>query len=264
MAFRLLLTPPLSGADNMALDDALLARARETGECVLRAYAWARPTLSFGRNQTARGVYAPDVLAGRGVDVVRRPTGGRAVLHHREVTYSVTAPVGALAEPGAALGESYARINRVLIAALRALGVDARVATRAGRAPAPDGSPCFERPTRGELVVDEPDRTAKLVGSAQWREDGALLQHGSILVDDDQTAIADFAARPLPSVRPPATLRHILGRSPTLGEVAEALFAAVRSVEDPAAQPLCVDDALASAARRARPRYADDAWTWRR
>lgn len=266
--FRLLVTPPLPAADNMALDDALLARARATGECVLRVYAWARPTLSFGRNQTARGLYDPGRLAERGVDVVRRPTGGRAVLHHREITYSVTAPIGALAlgdgPHGGALRESYARINRLLRAGLHTLGVAAREAVPAGRAPIPDGAPCFETPTGGELVVDTEHGPAKLVGSAQWQEDGALLQHGSILVDDDQRTLATLATRPLPPVPPPATLRDALGRAPALDEIAAALATAVRALEDPDADVLPLDDALHDAASALRPRYVDDAWTWRR
>jgi lipoate-protein ligase A len=248
----------------MALDDALLARARVTRECVFRVYAWDRPTLSFGRHQTARGLYDPARLSELGVAVVRRPTGGRAVLHHREVTYSVTAPLDALAGEGSALRESYARINRLLLAALRALGVDAREATPAGRAPIPDGAPCFETPTGGELVVDAASGVAKLVGSAQWQEDGALLQHGSILIDDDQTMVATLATRALPPVPPPATLRGTLGRAPTLDEVADALHDAVRRLEDTAASPLPIDDALQAAADAARARYVDDAWTWRR
>ncbi len=261
--FRLLLTPPLPGPDNMAIDDALLARARATGESVLRVYAWARPTLSFGRNQSARALYDPRRLDERGVDVVRRPTGGRAVLHHREVTYSVTAPVG-----DGSLRASYARINRLLLDGLRRLGVDARLAAPAGRAPLPDGAPCFETPTEGELVAatgaGTGDRLAKLVGSAQWRDEGALLQHGSILVDDDQTSVAALATRPLPAVPPPATLRQALGRAPSLDEVADALFDAARALEDPDAAVLCVDAPLRAAAEQARARYADPAWTWRR
>ena len=262
--FRLLVTPPLPGPANMALDDALLARARVTGECVFRVYAWDRPTLSFGRHQTARGLYDPARLSERGVSVVRRPTGGRAVLHHREVTYSVTAPLVALASAGNALRESYTRINRLLLAGLGALGVDAREATPVGRAPIPDGAPCFETPTGGELVVDTMGGVAKLVGSAQWQEDGALLQHGSILIDDDQTRVATLATRALPSVPPPATLRAALGRAPTLDEVADALNDAVRRLEDPAAAPLPFDDARRASADSARARYVDDAWTWRR
>src|SRR5271154_4919364 len=98
----------------MALDHALLARAARTGECVLRVYSWRSPTVSFGRHQRTAGGYDHLHLA-----AVRRPTGGRAVLHDREATYSVTAPV---TRP---LRATYARINRLLLDALHRLGVDA-------------------------------------------------------------------------------------------------------------------------------------------
>src|SRR5687768_13733511 len=111
MGWRTLLTPPLGGAENMALDEVLMHYSGNTSECVLRLYSWSQPTLSLGRNQPARGRY--DVARSRelGVDIVRRPTGGRAVLHHREVTYTVTAPAIALGT----LRESYDWINRLLI-----------------------------------------------------------------------------------------------------------------------------------------------------
>lgn len=270
--FRLLLTPPRDGAANMALDEALLHHAARTGWTIVRVYGWSRPTLSLGRNQTAVGLYDPVRLADAGVDVVRRPTGGRAVLHWREVTYAVAAPVGALAPEGAPLKASYARINRLLLEALRRLGVGARVAEPAGRAPRPDGAPCFEVPTGGELVVpaaDSADASAdatarKLVGSAQWQEEGALLQHGSLLIDDDQSRIPTLAAQPLPAVPAPATLRQVLGRAPSLDEVAAALFAAVRALEDPAAAPLPSDPTLAADAETRAVRYRDPTWTWRR
>ena len=266
MRVRLLPSPPLPGALNMALDDALLARARETGDVHVRAYGWARPTLSLGRNQRAVGLYDPHRLAGRGIDVVRRPTGGRAILHWREVTYSVTAPLGALAPADAPLRAAYAHINAVLLAALRAMGVPAREAVPAGRAPLPDGAPCFEVPTGGELVLDGPDGPRKLVGSAQWREEGALLQHGSILLADDQTTVGTLATRPLPPVPPPATLSDALGRTPSLDEVAAALFDAARALLDREATLL--DDgeraAVDAAAAARAAHYRDDGWTWRR
>ena len=258
MRWRLLLTGPMSGADNMALDEALMERARRTGEAVLRVYTWARPTLSFGRNQTARGSYCPALAARREVAVVRRPTGGRAILHHREVTYSVTAPVTA-ERPRA----SYERINRLLLDGLSRLGVAASLADPAARAPLPGVAPCFETPSEGEVVL----AGRKLVGSAQWREAGALLQHGSILVDDDQTMLATLSTAPLPTVPPPATLRAALGRAPSAGDVARALSDALRAREDAEAAPLAEDDALRvlrELGAAARARYADDAWTWRR
>ncbi len=262
-------TPPRDGAANMALDDALLARARATGEVLLRVYTWSGPTLSFGRNQRAAGVYDPARLAERGVAAVRRPTGGRAVLHAREVTYSVAAPAGALAPAGAPVRASYARINAMLVAALGALGLDARVAAPAGRAPRPDAAPCFELPTGGELVVPAADGPRKLVGSAQWQEDGAVLQHGSILVDDDQSAVAELAGGRVAPVPSPATLRTVLGRAPSAAEVAAALFGAALCLAggapaDVAPLPPAACPALDADADGRRPPFADDAWTWRR
>lgn len=239
----------------MALDEALLERARHTGEAVVRVYTWARPTLSLGRNQTAAGHYDLDAAAELGIDVVRRPTGGRAVLHARELTYAVAAPAG-----DRTLREAYEGVTALLLDALRRLGVPAAQAAGTGRAPAPTLAPCFELPTRDELVLDG----RKLVGSAQWREEGAFLQHGSILVDDDQGLIARLARAPLPPAPPPATLRATLGRAPDPAELADALLDAVRERLDPAAEPWAGDAALEVAARRLQARYADPAWTWRR
>ena len=266
MPTRLLHASLLSGAENMAMDDTLLAHARTSGEVVVRVYGWAAPTLSLGRNQRARGLYDPERLAARGIAVVRRPTGGRAVLHWREATYAVAAPLGALAPAGAPLKASYARINVVLLDALRRLGVAAREAVPVGRSPLPDGAPCFEVPTGGELVLDGADGSRKLVGSAQWREDGALVQHGSILIEDDQHVVGDLSLVPMPPLPVPATLHAALGRQPPLGEIAAAIFAATRAMLDPDAMP-CEPELLATwqaAAAQRAAHYRDDAWTWRR
>src|SRR6185436_7637026 len=105
--WRLLSVPPRAGAENMARDSALQARAARSGETVFSVYSWSRPTLSLGRNQPAVGLYDLKKIRAAEIDIVRRPTGGRAILHDREVTYSVTAPIGA-----ASLRETYDRINR--------------------------------------------------------------------------------------------------------------------------------------------------------
>lgn len=252
--WRLLRTPPLDGAANMALDEALLHRAARTGEWVLRVYEWARPTLSLGRNQAARGRYDLDAFARRGIDVVRRPTGGRAILHDREATYSVTAPVAS----AGTLRDSYARINRLLVAGLRALGADATIA---GPRPAhrPGVAPCFEEPAEGELIA----AGRKLAGSAQWRDADALLQHGSILLAGDQSLVASLLLQPLPPPPPPATLSALLGRPVTAAEVAHALEGAVRELEDPDATPLGRDQELTGDASQRADRYRGDEWTWR-
>ena len=240
----------------MALDHALMARARQRGEAVLRVYEWSAPVLSLGRNQRGIGVYLDEELARRGITVVRRPTGGRALLHHREITYSLTAPANA----GERLGVMYGRMNVLLLQALAALGVAAVPARPVSPSRPPTAMPCFAEPSGGEIVVDG----RKLVGSAQWREDRALLQHGSILVDDDQALIPSLMREPSDVAPRPATLRKLLGRAPSARELAEALFAAVRRTEDPFAAPLTDADVAALDTSLLVHHYLNAAWTWRR
>ena len=255
MHWSLLLTPPLSGAENMALDEALLERAAASGTAVFRVYTWCEPTLSFGRNQAVRAVYDAARARARGVAIVRRPTGGRSLLHHREVTYSVTAPVSI----AASFRESYARINRLLVVGLQRLGVAVEVASPRERSVPPSAAPCFERPAAGELVVEG----RKLVGSAQWRDHGALLQHGSILVEDDQVLVSSLG-EDVAEAQAAATLASSLGRTPPVNEVARALFDAVVAIECSTADELRIDDSLQAATSRFVARYTDDCWTWRR
>jgi lipoate-protein ligase A len=254
--WRVLVTPPASGAENMALDEALMDRARATGEWVLRVYSWNAPTISLGRNQSALGRYDLDRIDALGLAVVRRPTGGRAILHDREITYSVTAPVGDAGD----LRESYHRINQLLLRGLQSLGVAATVANPAARSAAPGMAPCFDEPAAGELILDG----RKLAGSAQWRSEDALLQHGSILVADDQSSLATLALDGPVEIPAPATLTEALGAAPAIADVATALADAVRDLEDPKARALTVDDDLRARASALVVRYLDDAWTWRR
>jgi len=255
--WRLLFIPPRTGPENMARDIALQARAARTDETVFSIYGWSRPTLSFGRNQPARELYDREKIQAADIDVVRRPTGGRAILHHREVTYSVTAPIATVS-----LRETYASINRILRTGLSRLGVSVETIPRPQRAPTPGLRCCFENPGEGELVA----RGAKLVGSAQWRDNGALLQHGSILVDDDQSSLPALAAPAYGSggsVPTPATLHALLGRAPDPAEVAEAMFEAVRALEDRDATEL-TEDCIRSEALKGVPQFLDEGWTWRR
>jgi lipoate-protein ligase A len=243
----------LDGAENMAVDAGLADRARETGEAVLRVYAWSTPTLSFGRHESVRGRFAPEALRLAGVGAVRRPTGGRVLMHQREVTYSVTAP----ADETEPLSASFGRINSLLLGALSRLGVTASLAPL-GRVLRPGGAACFSEPSGGELVVG----TRKLVGSAQLRERGALLQHGSILMDDDQPRIAELASGPVSPPLPAATLRDSLGRGLSYEEVRDALRGALGD----AIGDTDLLDEREAAARAAphRARFASAEWTWRR
>jgi lipoate-protein ligase A len=266
-SWRILLTEPASGEWNMAVDETLTSYVRATGRAVLRVYGWNRPTLSFGRNQVAVGRYDAGKLASAGVYCVRRPTGGRAVLHHREVTYAVAASESGLGS----LRESYQRINAILLRALQHIGVGATpalesVPERRVETDHPHGtSPCFDTPSKGELVLGG----RKLVGSAQFREGDVLLQHGSILLRDDQSQISSLLVEQVaPSSssthRAPATLSDALGREPAFDDVAEALRAAVLELEDPLAAPINAGELPAEELTLAHARYSDSSWTWRR
>jgi lipoate-protein ligase A len=249
----------------MALDEALMASAGR-GVVTLRFYGWHPPCLSFGRNQAAKGRYDPEAARGRGIDVVRRPTGGRAVLHHREITYSVTAPAGLWG----GLRACYGRINRGLARGLAEVGVplDSVATVESGRAgtlgaPAPLARACFRDPLPGELTSGG----RKLVGSAQCRVDGALLQHGSILIHDDQSEVDTLLVTPpaggaLPSGA--CSIHELLGRVPPREELVGALAAGFAEEFEVRLEPGEPDPSEQRAARSLEARYLDPEWTWRR
>jgi len=168
----------------MAVDQAL-ALHRRPGEGVLRFYRWTRPTLSFGRHQKPASRYDPMALAALGVDAVRRPTGGREVLHDRELTYAVVAPASG---PGS-LRALYTEINQALVKGLAVFGVPARMVAAGRPVPSPDAGACFADPAPGEVMLEG----RKLVGSAQVRMGSTLLQHGSILLGPASVSLPALA-----------------------------------------------------------------------
>jgi lipoate-protein ligase A len=170
----------------MAIDEELLARA-QAGEQrpVLRFYTWSPPAVSLGRFQDLETSVIADACRKRGIDVIRRVTGGRAVLHNHELTYSIVSPAGNPLFPDEVLG-TYTVIAQGLLAGLRNLGIPAEMVSRSGRhadlvrKESRDPS-CFSSPSWYEIVV----RGKKIIGSAQRRVRGAFLQHGSVLLDHD-------------------------------------------------------------------------------
>ena len=239
----------------MALDEAMLHAAADQGATFVRLYSWATPSVSFGRNQRTDGIYSCERCEALEVPVVRRLTGGRALLHGRELTYSVAAPSSA----ATSLRRGYDAINSVLLDALQALGVPATRATPNQRTPSPGLSPCFESPSAGELVVG----AQKLVGSAQHRCAGSFLQHGSILLENDQELLRTLALVPLPTVPPPATLRAARGDI-SLTTVIDAIVSAVSRAATGVIVPLPDTDLPSHHVEAALSRYRDPRWTWRR
>ncbi len=210
---------PRDGATNMAIDHAL-AETVEADAGWLRLYRWTRPTLSLGRNEPAADAYDFERAERTGIDVVRRPTGGRSVLHDAELTYAVVVPVAAIGRVRAA----YLEVQRALAAALRSLGTDARLAADAAPS-APQAGACFDATSGGEVVAGG----RKLAGSAQARIGRALLQHGSVLVEGTQARARALCRHADDARAAPAstTLREQLGRTPSWGEVAAAVSRAL-------------------------------------
>jgi lipoate-protein ligase A len=169
-----------SAFENMAMDEALLRHAgQKTSVPTLRFFGWNPPAVSLGYFQDAREEVNLPYCREHGIDVVRRPTGGKAVYHDREVTYSLVAAENHPLFPRGILG-TYQVISAAILTALARLGVEAEM-TAEGRPVAPDGlaSFCFSVPSRYELIV----KGRKICGSAQTRSRGVFLQHGSILMD---------------------------------------------------------------------------------
>ena len=195
-ACQLLLDPPAAGAWNMAVDEVLLDAVASTGMPTLRFYQWERPTLSLGYFQRAedRALHT----SSQQVDLVRRLSGGGAILHDRELTYSLILPPNHdLARNTQSL---YNTVHLAIIAALGELLVTASSPWQAVlcqssmKLPARD-EPflCFQRRAVGDILLTprEADRTTpehKVVGSAQRRRRGVVLQHGSVLLNLSQIA----------------------------------------------------------------------------
>ncbi|PLX85748.1 MAG: octanoyltransferase [Desulfuromonas sp.] len=178
--WRLIRSGALRAPINMALDEALLESVAAGRSCsVLRLYRWDPPAVSIGYFQQGGGVLNLAACCRLGLDVVRRVTGGRAVLHDREVTYAVISPEGSNLFPGGIL-DTYLAIAQVLQHALAGLGLETELSKGRNMAGA-GGSACFTAPGSFELLCCG----CKIAGSAQKRQGGAFLQHGSIPIDLD-------------------------------------------------------------------------------
>ncbi len=222
MEWQCIVDAPLRAAENMERDLAIAeAVAARRMPPTLRLYAWWPPAVSIGRNQDVAEACDPVACVAAGWDVVRRPTGGRAVLHAAdEVTYSVALPLEQ-APPGVLA--AYAWLARALVAAYRRLGLPAELAP--GRHLAARSGACFDAPAAHEVVVGG----RKLAGSAQVRRAGYLLQHGSLPVTFDPQlhasllGLAPDAAGML--ARQGAGLRNFIDPAPSRAEIVAAVAA---------------------------------------
>lgn len=175
----------MTGEANMARDTELLEQHRAGDDPVLRIYRWNPPAVTIGYNQDMAS-FDRAAVAGAGYGLVRRPTGGRAILHAEELTYAV---VGTSPGPlfGASLHETYMKINEALLEFLRGLGIDADISDGESREEM-RGLVCFKSAGRHEVSVD----ARKVIGSAQRRRGDVFLQHGSILAGPRHLDLLDF------------------------------------------------------------------------
>jgi lipoate-protein ligase A len=247
------------GWQNMAMDQALLERAA-SGERWLRLYRWAPHCLSFGRHEPAVRRYDRERVATLGLDVVRRPTGGRAVWHAEELTYAVATPHALLG----GLRAAYEEIHRMLLDALRRLGARGELAPRAPT-PALGSGACFASPVGGEVVI----AGRKVVGSAQLREGDAMLQHGSILLQGSQDVVRTVTRDEVRTVTRDEVPRDLagpiagaLGRPPAIEEAAEAVATAAAGRWGGSWEPVSSPRDLIADSRRHEVRFRSPDWTW--
>jgi lipoate-protein ligase A len=202
-------------ATDEALLDAYLTPQGHDAPPTLRLYGWNPATLSLGKGQDAAASHDRDYLAAEGLGLVRRPTGGQAVLHERERTYCV---VGRLDRPPFDTGvlETYAMIAAALREGIESLGIQTTTAARKPANPSDSGPVCFNVASSHELLHEG----RKLVGSAQMRRRQAFLQHGSIPLFADADRLGAAIGSPADGSRMTG-LTSALGYQPTL-EVLDA------------------------------------------
>jgi lipoate-protein ligase A len=224
--WRLIIDGPVPGAMNMALDRAVLtARIAGAARPTLRLYRWEVPTVSLGRFQSIDQI-DQEACARRGFDIVRRPTGGRGVLHDDELTYSIVAGADDGVPRGVAA--SYRHLSAALAEAYLLLGVPAEVTARS-RGERGAGA-CYLHATAADLSLG----AAKLSGSAQVWKDDAVLQHGCFVISRDVGAEAEVFRlddkRRAALAGTTATLSGVLGHAPSAGDIATAVVTAVERV----------------------------------
>ena len=267
--WRLLESGHADAYTNMAVDEALQwAVAQHLAPPTLRLYGWKPPAVSLGYFQEVEGQVDRAEIARRGWGLVRRPTGGRAILHHHEVTYGVVIAASSL-EHGDSVMASYREISRGLELGLRRLGLSAALGETLSDPAHRDsarGLPavCFAQASRCDLVAEG----RKVVGAAQVRRDGVILQHGSVpltLSLEDQ-----IAGRPGPRDRPESQERlaqaargsgELLGRPLSFAELGRALVLGFAEAFNLDFETESLSSAeISKAADLRETKYATEAW----
>lgn len=248
------------GPTNMAADECLAAAALQRGGLVIRLYEWEGTTVSLGAFQPFAAAQECNAIAG--VPLVRRPSGGGAIIHGSDMTYAAAIPKG---HPWGATPEAlYEALHGAMIETLRSHGIEARLAE-----PDPQTDAeflCFDRRAGGDLVVDPPSAAAsprgiKLMGSAQRRLASVVLQHGSLLLRSNR-GVGEAARHPSLADLPGAAWAANNGCWGGVDEWLERIAAELGERVEEQSTPFCAMNSPDLAAARAR--YAAMRWTQRR
>ncbi|MBN1551243.1 lipoate--protein ligase family protein [bacterium] len=179
-SWHLIIDSPKNASWNMAIDEYLLERVTETGTPVLRLYSWQPAALSLGYAQIVKRHVNIPYCKENGIQIVRRLTGGKAVLHDKEMTYAVVGEIGKYPFEGTLL-DSYRLIAGAFLKSLQLMGMSPEMVPHQQRADSGGVSSCFEQPSAYEITVN----ARKILGSAQKRGRQSVLQHGSLLMNYD-------------------------------------------------------------------------------
>jgi lipoate-protein ligase A len=250
---------PLKGSWNMAVDEFLLSRLTDRPSSSLRFYQWERPTASLGCSQDAARAVDADFCRRCGVDIVRRITGGKLVLHHREVTYALVSSDDSLFSM--TVTESYRRISQALSLGLQKMGLRSELAGTPPTEYSRGTLPCFSLPSRDELQAEG----KKIVGSAQKRIGKMFLQHGSIPLEHDEALLRSVTRLPAEGDRMRMTsLSELLGSPVSFDWAVERLQEGFAEFFGAAFQRLAFTPEERDAIRRLqRQKYEDAEWTFR-
>ncbi|SHF53779.1 lipoate--protein ligase family protein [Desulforamulus putei] len=254
---------------NMAVDEAILICQSE-GKVppTIRFYQWNPPAITIGYFQKINQEVDLEACREAGIDCVRRLTGGRAVLHHRELTYSLVTTENDPHVPGGVLS-SYLAISKGLLAGLRNLGLEGKVVEGASQR-SKGTAACFDAPSWYEITIDG----KKVIGSAQTRKHGSLLQHGSVPIILEAEEVCRYLRFPSPAIKEyafrrlrdkAAGLAQLLGYVPPMPSIEKAFLAGF--AEGLGIQPV-VDELTVREKELARDlyinKYRQDTWNFKR
>jgi lipoyl(octanoyl) transferase len=259
MNWRLIVNRDLPGYKQMAIDEAIYHYAATAKLPVLRLYTWEHPTLSLGYFQNYKSVVCEAFCVHNNIHVVRRFTGGRAVLHHLEMTYAIAAPLDRGVFNNCSLQETYQLIARALDSALQNLGVtQAAISFQSDHPNQTKKAQCFVSVSQFELAENE----KKIIGSAQKRSRNAFLQHGSILFDFDSKLQQGCVNNPDPDIEKKiAPLSTIMGYVPEFDEVQQSVIEGFEEVLNVQFEEADLDLKELEFANELETKYQTSEWT---